>query len=322
MPWEDLTLEGAATGLHVHLRVPPSAFAATFNAAQAAIAPGRSPLATNSPLLLGTAAVAARRGSRSSARRWTTARRSARSGCPRAPRSGTAGSAGRSSRSPRASPCTSRCCRCVAERGPAGGGGGRRRARPRRAAPAPRHGLAVEPGGGRSRRRSPPAHRDAGAPRRSVAARHAANVAFLVGPDDGARAPDGLDGPLDAVRVRAAQLLRRRPRGPRGGAAVAVLRGALPAALAGRRARHAPDPRGARGPHRLRRGAAEADALLAVARRAGPAQAVTGRRLAAAALASFEDAGATRRRGARRDDRGLPRPLRHGRPVHEWDLPG
>ena len=52
MPWEDLTLEGAATGLHVHLRVPPSAFAPAFNAAQAAIAPALA-AATNSPLLLG-----------------------------------------------------------------------------------------------------------------------------------------------------------------------------------------------------------------------------------------------------------------------------
>lgn len=49
--WEDLTLEGAATGLHVHLRVPPSAFAATFNAAQTAIAPILA-AAVNSPILL------------------------------------------------------------------------------------------------------------------------------------------------------------------------------------------------------------------------------------------------------------------------------
>lgn len=49
--WDDLTLEGAATGLHVHLRVPPSAFAAAFNAAQAAVAPVLAASA-NSPLLL------------------------------------------------------------------------------------------------------------------------------------------------------------------------------------------------------------------------------------------------------------------------------
>ena len=49
--WEDLTLEGAATGLHVHLRVPPSAFAATFNAAQTAIAPILA-ASVNSPILL------------------------------------------------------------------------------------------------------------------------------------------------------------------------------------------------------------------------------------------------------------------------------
>ena len=36
---EDVTLEGAATALHVHLRVEPAAYAATFNAAQAATAP-------------------------------------------------------------------------------------------------------------------------------------------------------------------------------------------------------------------------------------------------------------------------------------------
>lgn len=51
MEWDDLTLEGAATGLHVHLRVPPSAFAAAFNAAQTAVAPVLA-AATNSPLLL------------------------------------------------------------------------------------------------------------------------------------------------------------------------------------------------------------------------------------------------------------------------------
>jgi len=49
--WDDLTLEGAATGLHVHLRMPPSAFAAAFNAAQTAVAPVLAS-ATNSPLLL------------------------------------------------------------------------------------------------------------------------------------------------------------------------------------------------------------------------------------------------------------------------------
>lgn len=52
LSWADLTLEGAATGLHVHLRMPPSAFAAAFNAAQAAVAPVLA-AAGNSPLLLG-----------------------------------------------------------------------------------------------------------------------------------------------------------------------------------------------------------------------------------------------------------------------------
>ncbi len=51
MSWDDLTLEGAATGLHVHLRVPPSAFAAAFNAAQTTVAPVLA-ACTNSPLLL------------------------------------------------------------------------------------------------------------------------------------------------------------------------------------------------------------------------------------------------------------------------------
>lgn len=50
--WDDVTLEGAATGLHLHLRMPPSAFAAAFNAAQMAVAPALA-AATNSPLLLG-----------------------------------------------------------------------------------------------------------------------------------------------------------------------------------------------------------------------------------------------------------------------------
>jgi len=51
LDWDDITLEGAATGLHVHLRVPPSAFAAVFNAAQAAIAPVLA-VSANSPVLL------------------------------------------------------------------------------------------------------------------------------------------------------------------------------------------------------------------------------------------------------------------------------
>lgn len=49
--WDDITLEGAATGLHVHLRTPPGAFAAVFNAAQAAVAPALA-AAGNSPVLL------------------------------------------------------------------------------------------------------------------------------------------------------------------------------------------------------------------------------------------------------------------------------
>lgn len=51
LDWDDITLEGAATGMHVHLRVPPSAFAAVFNAAQAAIAPVLA-ASGNSPVLL------------------------------------------------------------------------------------------------------------------------------------------------------------------------------------------------------------------------------------------------------------------------------
>lgn len=50
--WEDVTLEGAATAFHLHLRVPPERFAATFNAAQAAGAVALA-AAGNSPLLLG-----------------------------------------------------------------------------------------------------------------------------------------------------------------------------------------------------------------------------------------------------------------------------
>ena len=52
MEWDDITLEGAATGLHVHLQVPPAAFAAAFNAAQTAVAPVLA-ASCNSPLLLG-----------------------------------------------------------------------------------------------------------------------------------------------------------------------------------------------------------------------------------------------------------------------------
>jgi gamma-glutamyl:cysteine ligase YbdK (ATP-grasp superfamily) len=50
--WEDVSLEGAATAFHLHLRVPPERFADTFNAAQAAAAVALA-LAGNSPLLLG-----------------------------------------------------------------------------------------------------------------------------------------------------------------------------------------------------------------------------------------------------------------------------
>ena len=51
MGWDDITLEGAATGMHVHLRVPPSAFAAAFNAAQTAVGPVLA-ASGNSPILL------------------------------------------------------------------------------------------------------------------------------------------------------------------------------------------------------------------------------------------------------------------------------
>lgn len=51
LDWDDITLEGAATGLHVHLRTPPGAFAAVFNAAQAAVAPVLA-AGGNSPVLL------------------------------------------------------------------------------------------------------------------------------------------------------------------------------------------------------------------------------------------------------------------------------
>lgn len=50
--WEDVTLEGAATAFHVHLRVPPARFGDAFNAARAASAVALA-AAGNSPLLLG-----------------------------------------------------------------------------------------------------------------------------------------------------------------------------------------------------------------------------------------------------------------------------
>lgn len=49
---DEITLEGANTALQVHLRVEPDAFAAAYNAAQAATAPVLA-LAGNSPLFLG-----------------------------------------------------------------------------------------------------------------------------------------------------------------------------------------------------------------------------------------------------------------------------
>lgn len=50
--WDDVTLEGANTSLQVHIRVPPSRFAAVYNAAQIATAPALA-IAGNSPLFLG-----------------------------------------------------------------------------------------------------------------------------------------------------------------------------------------------------------------------------------------------------------------------------
>lgn len=52
LEWDDVTLEGAATGFHVHLRVLPERFADVFNAMQAVSAPVLA-ASTNSPLLLG-----------------------------------------------------------------------------------------------------------------------------------------------------------------------------------------------------------------------------------------------------------------------------
>ncbi len=52
LTWDDVTLEGANTSLQIHLRVPPSRFAAFYNAAQIATAPALA-IAGNSPLFLG-----------------------------------------------------------------------------------------------------------------------------------------------------------------------------------------------------------------------------------------------------------------------------
>jgi gamma-glutamyl:cysteine ligase YbdK (ATP-grasp superfamily) len=49
---DDVTFEGANTSFQVHLRVPPSRFAACYNAAQIATAPALA-VAVNSPLFLG-----------------------------------------------------------------------------------------------------------------------------------------------------------------------------------------------------------------------------------------------------------------------------
>lgn len=49
---DDVAIEGANTSFQVHLRVPPAAFADTYNAAQIATAPALA-VATNSPTLLG-----------------------------------------------------------------------------------------------------------------------------------------------------------------------------------------------------------------------------------------------------------------------------
>jgi hypothetical protein len=52
MTWNDVTLEGACTGFQVHLRVPPDAFARTYNAAQIATAAVLA-VSGNSPVFLG-----------------------------------------------------------------------------------------------------------------------------------------------------------------------------------------------------------------------------------------------------------------------------
>ncbi len=52
MECDDVTLEGAATSLQIHLRVPPADFSRVFNAAQLATAPALA-VAVNSPTLLG-----------------------------------------------------------------------------------------------------------------------------------------------------------------------------------------------------------------------------------------------------------------------------
>ncbi len=49
---DDITLEGAATSLQIHLRVPPADFARVYNAVQLSTAPALA-VAGNSPLLLG-----------------------------------------------------------------------------------------------------------------------------------------------------------------------------------------------------------------------------------------------------------------------------
>jgi gamma-glutamyl:cysteine ligase YbdK (ATP-grasp superfamily) len=49
---DDVTYEGAATSLQIHLKVPPSEFARTYNAAQLATAPVLA-VSANSPLFLG-----------------------------------------------------------------------------------------------------------------------------------------------------------------------------------------------------------------------------------------------------------------------------
>ena len=95
----------------MHLRVPPSAFAATFNAAQTAIAPILA-ASVNSPILLErllwqetrVALFAQAVDDRAPvSEEWLPVAGGVRARLDRA---------GRWSRSPRASRCTCRCCRC------------------------------------------------------------------------------------------------------------------------------------------------------------------------------------------------------------------
>ena len=318
--WDDVTLEGAATGLHVHLRVPPSALRGHVERGPGGHRPGagrRDQLAA-AP---GAACCGRRPGSRCSGRPWTTARRSARPGCPRAPRSATAGSADALEPFAESVALHVPLLPVVGDEDPlevvrAGDVPGARRA-----ASAPRHRLALEPRRGGAPGDDPHLRSRCGRSRAGPSPIDMpANMAFLVGltmalaseMDWMARSMPfewrgATSTPPPARASRPCSCGRRR--------------GALSAARARARARPAADPRA--------RAGATGDGRRGPPRGRGPARdrghtrvdrGTTGAYWQRRALAALERELSRDEALARMTEEYLAR-CREGAPVAEWSLP-